>query len=467
MNEDKLTGLQDFKSFVSRLKLYCQQSITMGHMLGLIVIDVRRFHRINERFGYGVGDEALQHVANLINGVARKRDLVARIGSDQFAMILPGIMNEGHAVLAAVKLSRLLEASIQLDGHKVVLSAASGIAISPTHTSNFDRLFARAEEAMRKSKELELPYYVSSGSDDEEDDAAISMEFELESAFSSGDLAMHFQPKLDLQTLKPIGAEALMRWRSGIRGWVNPEHFIAAGERAGLISNMTQWAINSALQFAGQWPEQFGSQSVAVNLSAVVLADNNLVDNVENCLGVWEVPNESLILEVTESTALADPETSFKQFDALGELGVRISLDDFGTGYSSLAWFRDIPAHELKLDKIFVERMVENDADRKVAELVINLAHAFDMKVVAEGIETASAMRMLADMGCDYGQGFFIARPMAQFEYLRWLHNFSGVSLQLPESTTQHAARSPAPQEQTARPAAAERRASSGSLPTG
>ncbi|MEM9532318.1 MAG: bifunctional diguanylate cyclase/phosphodiesterase [Pseudomonadota bacterium] len=441
MNEDKLTGLQDRHSFLSRLKIHCQQSVTMGHLMGLMVVDVNRFHRINEQFGFQAGDEALCHVANLIKSVARKKDLVARIGGDQFAVILQGIMNEGHAVLAAAKLTRLLEASIQLDGHKVVLSASIGVTLSPIHTTSFDRMLALAERASRQAGLLEEPYHMSSGESRPEDDNAISMEFELESAFTSGDLGLHYQPKVDLQQRRPIGAEALMRWRSGIRGAVSPEKFIAAGERAGLINAMTQWALNSALQFAGQWPDDFGPQSMAVNLSAAVLADPNLVDNIKNSLGIWEVPASALILEVTESTALADPEVSFKQFQAIGEMGVRVSLDDFGTGHSSLAWFRDVPAHELKLDKLFVARMVENEADLKVAELVINLAHSFGMTVVAEGIETVEACRLLTEMGCDYGQGYFIARPMSQFDFLRWLHNFKPEHLDRePKSATQSAA---------------------------
>lgn len=424
MNEDKLTGLQDRVSFLSRLKMHCERAITMGHKLGLLVIDLDRFHRINEWFGFGVGDEALKHSARVLTQVARKKDLVARIGGNQFAIVIPGVMNEGHAVLAAAKLARVLEQPVELMGHEVVLSASTGIALSPQHSSNFDRLFASAERAMREARERDVAYAVSSNAADQENDDALQLEFELESAFASGDLEVYFQPKIDLLSRKPVGAEALMRWHSGIRGYVEPEEFVAAGERARLINNMTQWAVNSALQCAAKWPDRFGQQTVAVNLSAAVLADPNLADSIENCLGLWEVPRCSLILEVTESTALAEPSETFRVFEQLNNIDVKISLDDFGTGYSSLAHFRHIPASEVKLDKSFVQAMVENVADRKIAGLVIDLAHGFDMTVVAEGVETQETLNLLADMGCDSAQGFHIARPMPHDDYVKWLSEF-------------------------------------------
>ncbi len=430
MNEDKLTGLQDRGSFMQRLKLHCEQAITMGHLLGLVIIDLDRFYRINDQFGFQVGDEALRHVASLATGVARKRDLVARIGGNQFALILPGIMNQGHAVLAAAKLFRMMEAPIELCGHKVVMKGSAGIAVSPNHSSNFDRLFAHAERAMRQARESEESYLLSDADADESDDNAVSLEFELESAFVSGDLRMFFQPKVQMSSRRPVGAEALMRWKSGIRGYVPPEQFIAAGERAGLINSMTQWALNVSLQLAAKWPDRFGPQTISVNLSPTVMADPDLIDMVSNCLGVWEVPRDALVLEVTESSALSDPEKNFQKFEELADLGVQISLDDFGTGYSSLAYFRDIPADEVKLDKMFVQRMVSSEADRKIARLVIELAHAFDMTITAEGVEDADTFRLLASMGCDYAQGFFIAKPMPHEEYLLWLKQYDGLSQQ-------------------------------------
>ncbi|MEM9301886.1 MAG: bifunctional diguanylate cyclase/phosphodiesterase [Pseudomonadota bacterium] len=427
MIEDKLTGLQDRVAFISRLKMHCERAITMGHRLGLLVIDLNRFHRINDWFGFRVGDDALRHAATLIKSVARKRDLVARIGGNQFAMILPGIMNEGHAVLAASKLSRLLEEPIHLAGHKVVLSASTGIALSPEHSTNFDRLFAKAERAMRDARLQEAPFAVCQTLEDEDDDDALLMEFELESAFASGHLQVYFQPKMDMKKEEPVGAEALMRWHNGMRGFVSPEIFIPAGERARLINNMTQWTINSALQFASEWTNRFGQLSVAVNLSPAVLADPNLADNIECCLGVWQVPSGSLILEVTESSALAEPAESFKTFEALAELGVRISLDDFGTGYSSLAHFRNIPAHELKLDRTFVQHITQDMADWKIAAHVIELAHSFDMQVTAEGVESYDAFDTLRNMGCDFAQGFYVAKPMPHAAFRQWLKEYQSL----------------------------------------
>lgn len=428
MIEDKLTKLQDRGAFMVRLKRQCEQALNMGSLMGLIVVDVRRFSHINQAFGFKAGDALLVHFAKLLGGIARKRDLVARLGDDEFALILPSLMNEGHAVLAAAKLFRELEVPLEVGGQQIRIKAHAGIAVCPRHASHFEQLLNKAQAALVQARSRGESYVLFDSEDTNREENAADLEFELENAIAGGEFELFYQPQFDVKSMKPVGAEALMRWQSPFRGAVSPDEFIEVAEQTGLITRMTQWAINTALREAKEWPTRFGKQSIAVNLSAVSLRDPNIIDLVNGCMAIWESSADALVLEVTETSAMADPKASFQTFKQLKESGVRISLDDFGTGYSSLVYFRDVPADELKLDRIFVSRMVENKADLHIATLVVQLAHRFGMKVVAEGVEDAKTYELLARIGCDFAQGYFISKPMRHRDYIDWLNRYEGLT---------------------------------------
>lgn len=446
MIEDKLTKLQDRAAFMARLKRQCEQALNMGSLMGLIVVDVRRFSHINQSFGFKAGDALLVHFARLLEGIARKRDLVARLGDDEFALILPSLMNEGHAVLAAAKLFRKLEVPLEVADQQIRIKAHAGIAVCPTHGSHFELVLNKAQAALVEARESGESYVVFNGDDARRTDSTADLEFELENAITGGEFELHYQPQFDVKAMKPVGAEALMRWRSPFRGAVTPDEFIEVAEQTGLITRMTQWAINTALREAKEWPDRFGRQSVAVNLSAVSLRDPNILDLVNGCMAIWESSADSLVLEVTETSAMADPRANFHTFEQLKSSGVRISLDDFGTGYSSLVYFRDVPADELKLDRVFVSRMVENEADLHIATLVVQLAHSFGMKVVAEGVEDARTYELLARIGCDYAQGYFISKPLRHRDYVDWLKRYEGLTKKGPRLSAPKAEKDKSPE---------------------
>ena len=427
MNEDKLTKVNDRVTFLSLLKRNCEQSLNMGSTMGLLVVDIIRFRRINSAFGYRTGDAVLVQFARILTQLGRKRDLVARLGDNEFAVILPGIMNEGHAVLAATKLLRLLEEPFVFADKQIRVTASIGIALCPNHGSHGETLLSRAEGAIHHARGGGLAYAVAK-SEERSGWGDTDIEFDLQTSMAAGELELHYQPKLHIRSKLPVGAEALMRWNNSRRGQIEPTEFIIAAEQSGLILSMTQWAINTALRQSQQWPQRWEDPNVSVNLSANILNDPTLIELLRGSLGIWEARADRLILEVTESSAMADPESSFELFRQIKELGAQISLDDFGTGYSSLAYFRDIPATELKLDTSFVSTMVTNPADRHIAKLVIDLAHAFDMKVVAEGVEDADTYRLLAKLGCDHAQGYFIAKPMPHKQYCAWLESYQGLT---------------------------------------
>ena len=219
------------------------------------------------------------------------------------------------------------------------------------------------------------------------------------------------------------GGEALARWHHREMGWIRPDIFVDIAEKIGLIDTLTYWSLNVALREWSQLGRAFSPASVAVNLSAKLLHAPELVPMVERALNIWGASPGSVVLEVTESAMMADPDAALRTLTALHEMGITLSIDDFGTGYSSLAYLKKLPVAELKIDKSFVMQMAENRQDRKIVQSVIDLAHTLDMQVVAEGIEDEQILNMLVAMGCDYGQGFYIARPMPVNELVAWANS--------------------------------------------
>ena len=221
-----------------------------------------------------------------------------------------------------------------------------------------------------------------------------------------------------------FGAEALIRWENKERGFIRPDIFIPIAEQSGQIQDITWWSLNTALRHAMEWPKPWKPLKVAVNISAKILKDLAFVDSVRSALSVWGVSPEQLILEITESALMEDTSRSFITLEELKAIGVGISIDDFGTGYSSMAYFKNIPANELKIDQSFVFHMLSNAMDQHVVNTIIELAHGFDLKVVAEGIENVETFEALKELNCDVAQGYHVARPMPQKEFIQWLNKF-------------------------------------------
>ncbi|OGT22063.1 MAG: hypothetical protein A2V90_09820, partial [Gammaproteobacteria bacterium RBG_16_57_12] len=390
-------------------------------MVGLLVIDIHRFSRINDSFGYQVGDELLLQFAARLCTTCRKQDSVARLGDNRFAVILPGIAGEGQAMLAANKFLSVLASAFELEAGTIITESFIGIALSPMHGQDGELLLLKAEHALAATKQAGASYLVYSEASAGNTTFGWKMENELDEAIENNELNLHFQPKISLKDGRVYGAEALVRWRSPTRGDIAPDVFVAVAEETGRIQRLTQWVLNTALHRALEWPMLHGELSVSVNLSAKIAHDEELGELVRSAISLWGIGEHRVIIEITENELMRDPEGSYVMLSKLKDSGIGISIDDFGTGYSSLAYFKKLPASELKIDKVFVMNMLKNRGDREIVRLAIQLAHSFGFKVVAEGIETPSAQRALTKLGCDYGQGYYIARPMAQEEFIAWL----------------------------------------------
>ena len=420
--EDELTGLHNRRSFLTLLRRHVCFANERGTNLALIVVDIDGFARLNAAHGYEFGDLALKHVAHQLRDVIRAQDYAARIGDDRFALILPGVMNIGHAELAVQKLFRLLEVPFRGDEATVRMTATVGVAVTPMHASQAEFLLRQAEKSLELARNTGQRWlFPPEAEEDRRYSEFWDLEIELDGAVQRGETYLVYQPKLHLPDLRPIGAEALMRWQHRTRGLISPDQFIPIAEQTGQIKNMTIWALNSALRHAGEWKHAHGLFSVAVNVPAELVGQDDLPDLVENALSLWGTPDVQLVLEITERSLVMDPRHSFRILSRIRDLGVKISIDDFGTGYSCLAYFKDIPADELKIDKSFISGMLIDATCADITSLIIDLAHRFGLRVVAEGVEDEETLEALRQRRCDVVQGYLFAKAMDLGEFERWL----------------------------------------------
>jgi diguanylate cyclase (GGDEF)-like protein len=430
--DDETTGLQNRRSFLSSLRQQVNFSNESRAPLALLVVDIDGFARLNAAHGYEFGDQALKYVAQHLRAIARPQDYVGRIGDNRFGLALTRVMNQGHAELAVQQVFRHLEVPFQGPQGTVRLNATVGAALCPQHASHPEFLLRQAEKSLELAREGELRWlFPPEAEQDQQFSEFWDLEIELDGAIQRGELLLGFQPKLRMSDLHPLGAEALMSWPHRSRGTVSPDQFIPIAERTGQIRPMTVWALNTALRHAGTWRYP-APLTVAVNVPADMVGREDLPDIVENALRLWGSPGIELVLEITERSLVADPKRSFAILSRVRDLGVKISIDDFGTGYSCLAYFKDIPADELKIDRSFVQAMATDAASADIAALIIDLAHRFGLSVVAEGVEDQATFDLLRQRNCDAVQGHLFAKTMRLDGFTQWLHQGrAGLAVQL------------------------------------
>lgn len=425
--KDKLTQLDDRETFFEVLAEQIVSVHDRNLKLALLVIDINRFERINTLYNYPSGDLVLKLFTKLLCNAKREQDCLARIGDNRFALILVDILNTGHATLAARKILRLLKTHFVIDNNKVLVEATIGIGLCPIHASKTLKLVKECETALKSARQQKESIGIAAISSDGELSLQWDIELDLEEALQNHEFAIYYQPKLSLHTGKPVGAEALLRWKHPTRGLISPSVFIPVVEATGHIKPITGWIINSVLRHSSRWTEKWGPLSVSANITPELIFKLDLKNFVTNALNLWGSDNITLILEIIERSFVEDTDKCFEILKELQLMGVHISIDDFGTGYSSLAYFKLLPINELKIDQTFVFDLVKDKANAKLIHLMIELGHNFNLKIVAEGIEDKATYDTLAAMGCDVGQGYYMAKAMPEKEFENWLETFNGL----------------------------------------
>ena len=401
-----------------RARLAAREAKLYG--IAVLVVYVHQVGQLFTSAGHVNAGRMLDELRNRLSQVSKPGDYFARLGDRKFVFVLSNLRNEGHALLAANKVLRAGSEPVTAGGQLANLRLSVGIAMYPGHARNPELLMQCAETALLEAWKTSQPSLVYTAGKAGELAAGWDLETQLANALEHGDLVMNYQPKLSLPKLEFAGVEALMRWNRPESGNVPPEIFIDVAEMTGQIDPLTRFAFNRALRQLGEWPKNFGTIGVAVNVTPSIVCNPDLVDVIRNAAGHCSVDFARLTVEVTENALMVDRERSHRVLTEIRDLGVRVSIDDFGTGYSSLSYLKQIPADELKIDRSFVMNMLTDAADRKIVEQIIALGRTFGLDVVAEGVESAEVAGRLAEMGCDYAQGFHFARPLPPQELPAW-----------------------------------------------
>ena len=390
--------------------------------LAFIIIKIRRFKEINTTYGFKKGDAYLEYVENKLQQILRPEDMVARIGDNEFAVLLPSLNNTSHAMLAANRIASEFKHAVDIDGSKISPKLVMGISAKPDHGLTFDELLHAASLALQEAEKNNEDYLLHKVSNTDLP-PSLMLEDEIHFALEDDEFNLFCQPKVNLGTGKFYGGEALIRWHSKKYGFVNTQYFIDILEGSSSLVPVTSWVLNGALRQCIRYQEVVPNFSVAVNLSPSLLTNRSIVEIVANAAGIWSVDPSSLILEVTEGAMMMNPKKSLEILNEFHQLGFGVSIDDFGTGYSSLAYLKNLPADEIKIDKSFVLNMASDKKDESIVKAAVDLAHTLGLKIVAEGVEDEKTLDKLAEMDCDFAQGYYMAKPMPCDDLMDWMQD--------------------------------------------
>jgi diguanylate cyclase (GGDEF)-like protein/PAS domain S-box-containing protein len=414
---DMLTGLPNRALFMDHLKLSVERGKRReDRLFAVLFLDLDRFKVINDSLGHMVGDQLLVGIARRLEICLRPGDTVARLGGDEFTVLLEDLMSVTEAIDVADRLQKALALPFNLNGHEVFATVSIGIALSSTGYDRPEEVLRDADTAMYRAKMLgKARHEVFDKTMHARAMNLLQMETDLRRAIERKEFVLHYQPIVALETGTIRGFEALIRWQHPERGFVSPDEFIPIAEETGLIIPIGQWVLRQACRQIHEWQVQFPQYpplQVSVNLSSKQFINSNLSEQVRQILKETEVEPQSLKLEITESMVMENFETATEMLNQLRTLGVELSIDDFGTGYSSLSYLHRFPISTLKIDRSFVSRMSDNNENAEIVRTIIMLARSLKMDVVAEGVETQDQLSQLAMLECEYGQGYYFAKPL-------------------------------------------------------
>ena len=408
---DSLTGLLNRVWLGSHMNEILLKATKRKSSVAILVMDLDRFKEINDTLGHDSGDELLKHVAGRIKNAIQETDIVIRLGGDEFAIIMPD-GDPSSAMGCVGRILRSMEAPVKLAQAKVDAKISIGISFFPDHGGELNTLIRRSEVAMYEAKLKNSGYAIYHRDNDPYNIRRLTLLSDLNDAVNREQLSLLFQPKVEIANGRIIGAEALIRWNHPELGSIPPNEFIPLAEHGGMIQPITLWVMSESLRQQAQWRDNGIALNIAINISAKNLQDSGFPRQLAELMKVWNASPESVELEITESAVMLDPTQALAILAELHSMKIRLSIDDFGTGYSSLAYIKKLPVDTIKIDRSFVMDMENDSNDEAIVRATVGMAHSLGLKVVAEGIETLGAWKMLEEMGCDIAQGYFISRPL-------------------------------------------------------
>lgn len=413
-SHDLLTGLPNRLLFNNRLSLELAHLHQGGKMLAVVFLDLDYFKNINDTLGHATGDQLLQKVAKRLQGCLREGDLVARWGGDEFTILLPGVQNTENAIHILERILHVISAPFNFNGQEFYVKASIGIAFAPYDGEDAETLLKNADAAMYKAKQKgRNNYQIYTPAIGNKALERMILENNLYKALQKEEFLLYYQPQLDIITGKIVGMEALIRWQSGEKGLIRPDQFIPVAEETGLIFQIGEWVLKTACKQNKLW-QQAGLPPIriAVNLSARQFQQQDLVKTIAKVLNETGLDPEYLEIEITESIAIQDVDFTIAVLHSLRSMGIHISMDDFGIGYSSLWSLKRFPIDKLKIDRSFIHDFICNPKDTAIITAIIDLGHALNLKLIAEGVETTEQLQFLRSINCDGIQGYLFSPPI-------------------------------------------------------
>jgi len=406
---DALTGLPNRRLFRDRLTVALAHARRTRHPLAVMFLDLDSFKVVNDTLGHSLGDDLLKVIATRLSAVLREEDTIARMGGDEFTVLIANITNESDTTVIAQKLLDAVAQPLRVEGHELFITTSIGIAVHPNDGDTAEALLKNADNAMYRAKEIgRSSYQLCAASTSQRSTDRLALENALRHAIDRGEFVLHYQPQIRTDTMEVVGMEALLRWNRPDHGIVMPETFIPIAEETRLIVPIGEWVLREACRQAKQWER---SLRLAVNLSPRQFQHSDLKTMIRAALDESSLDANLLELEITESTAMHNTDRTLATMRSLREMGVRIALDDFGTGHSALNYLRSFPIDSVKIDQAFVHEIEVSASDRAIVSAVISMAHGMNLRVTAEGVETEAQFAFLRERGCEEVQGFLFGKP--------------------------------------------------------
>lgn len=423
---DTLTGLPNRTLLADRIDQAISKVAEQGGCFALMFIDLDGFKPVNDAFGHHTGDQLLKEVALRLRGHLHSQDTLARIGGDEFVLLVE-LDEPDDALGVATKQVNLISRPFRISDQNLQVSASIGISLYPGNGTDQHELLRNADAAMYHAKSAgKNGYSFFDASMNNNARLQLQLLQDLRMALEQGQFRLFYQPKFDAQKCQPIGAEALLRWEHPQHGLLLPDRFIVLAEKTGLIIPIGDWVLNEACRQMRLWIDQgYADWRIAVNLSAIQFCHASLVESVAGALARHRLPPNTLTLEITETTAMRDADASLLVLQQLSDMGVDLSIDDFGTGYSSLMYLKRLPANELKIDRGFVRDLEQDGDDAAIVSAIVALGQALGLRIVAEGVETDRQQDFLTRLGCDSLQGYLLGQPQSAEDFMARIESAS------------------------------------------
>ena len=427
---DPLTSLANRTLLIKTLEVaIAKASVSESYQYAVLFLDLDRFKVINDSLGHLFGDQLLQNVAQKLQSHLKPTDLIARIGGDEFVILLEDIAGDEDVLQVVQKILHQFQTSTVINGHEVFITTSIGLVFGNSHYKKANDLIRDADIALYRAKSAgKATYRLFDARMHTQAVNRLNLETQLRKAFERDEFVLHYQPIMDIFKKQLVGFEALVRWQHPTRGLILPSEFIPITEETGMILRLDDWVINESCRQLSDWRNRFPNHfplKISVNLSVQDLRAANLVSSIESSLSKTGLSGDCITLEITESMLIDNIHKTIDLLNQLREKNIHISIDDFGTGYSSLKYLHLLPADYLKIDRSFVSRMAEENRDYQVVNTIINLSNQLGVAVIAEGIETNQQLKWLEKLGCEFGQGYFFSKPLPASEIEQLLFQFN------------------------------------------